>query len=140
MPNDARVAEPGLLAIAGEAVCPVFEFFSRNRLLMSIWLNFFGWGILSVVVEVDPFKDVRRVEDVPGTWSCLVGETSFDEAVGLVADDEDGDSSAFTDDSSTFTTPELEISSAPFTSSAFSMLSGTFDGSVVAIYASFDAM
>ena len=91
-----------------------------------------------MVEEVDPFKGVRRVEAGPEAWSCLVGETSFDEVAGL--DDEDGDSSAFADDSSTFTAPEPDISSAPFTSSAFSMLSGTFDGSVVAIYASSDAM
>ncbi len=59
---------------------------------------------------------------------------------GLVADGVEDDSSAFADDPSDFTAPALKPSSTPFTPSAFSILSDAFKGSVVAIYASPDAV
>jgi hypothetical protein len=135
----ARVEDPGLLVSDGEVVCPVLdagEFFSRNRLLMSIWLNFFGCGILSVVVVFCPFTDVLRADVVPATMSGLAGEPSL-EAVGRVADDGENSCSAFVDTLSDFLASEVSL--IPFTLSVFSMLFAASGGSVVAIHASGDA-
>ena len=97
--------DPGLLALDGEVALPapgVDVVFPRNRLLMSMWLNFLGCGMLIVgvlfVPEGVPLRGVPRDGVVPESGSCLAGETSL--LAGLSAGDAEASSAGLVDDPS----------------------------------------
>lgn len=101
----ARIDNPGLLALDGEVAFPTLEgeeFFPRNRLLMSTWLNFFGCGMLMTGVlplpMADPFRELPRADGVLEVGSGLAGETSL--LAGLSEEDAEASSVGLVDDPS----------------------------------------
>lgn len=100
-----RIDDPGLLALDGEVALPTLaaeEVFPRNRLLMSIELNFFGCGMLIVGAPFGPrefpFSELPRDDIVPEPGSCLAGDTSL--LAGWSAEDAGASSAGLVDDPS----------------------------------------